>query len=269
MTEGAGVDLGIKGRVALITGGSKGLGFASARSLAAAGCRVALVARTQADLENAGAALTRGAGTEAAGFAADLTDPAAPRRVVEAAVKRFGQVDILVNCAGAAPGGSLEQLSEEQLENALRLKLFGYLRMIRAVLPGMRARKWGRIISVGGMAGRSPGAAGVAVGLNNIGIATMTKSVADAAARDGILVNVVDPGPIATERQEALMRSLAEKQGRPVEAVKAERDEKIPLGRIGRPEEVGDLIAFLASERSGFITGTSIVVDGGGNRNIF
>lgn len=263
------MDLGVKDRVALITGGSKGLGFATGRSLAAAGCRIALVSRTQADLDRAAAALAREAGVEAVGVAADLTDPAAPRRVVDAAVQRFGRVDILVNSAGAAPPGSLEQLTEEQLDNALRLKLFGYMRMIRAVLPGMRARKWGRIINIGGMAGRSPGAGGVAVGLNNIGIATMTKSVADAAARDGILVNVVDPGPIATERQEVLMRGIAEKEGRSVEAVKAERDQKVPLGRIGRPEEVGDLIAFLASERAGFITGASIVVDGGGNRNIF
>lgn len=263
------MDLGITGRVALITGGSKGLGFATARALAAAGCRLALVARTQADLEKAAAVLGRDAGAEVVAFPADLSDPAAPRRVVDAALQRFGRVDILVNSAGAAPPGSLEQLTEEQLDNALRLKLFGYMRMIRAVLPGMRARKWGRIINIGGMAGRSPGAGGVAVGLNNIGIATMTKSVADAAARDGILVNIVDPGPIATERQEVLVRGIAEKEGRSVEAVKAERDQKVPLGRIGKPEEVGDLIAFLASERAGFITGTSIAVDGGGNRNIF
>ncbi len=263
------MDLGIKDRVALITGGSKGLGFAAARSLATAGCRIALVSRTQADLEKAAATLTREAGVEVVGFAADLTDAAAPKRVVDATVKRFGQVDILVNSAGAAPAGSLEQLTEEQLEGALRLKLYGYMRMIRAVLPVMRPRKWGRIINIGGMSGRSPGANGVAVGLNNFGIATMTKSVADAAAPDGILVTVVDPGPIATERQEALMRGLAEKQGKSVEQVKAERDAKVPLGRIGRPEEVADLIAFLASERAGFITGTSIIVDGGGNRNIF
>lgn len=263
------MDLGITGRVALITGGSKGLGFATGRALADAGCRIALVSRTQAALDTAAAALTRDFKADAAGFAADLSDPASPQRVADAAVQRFGRVDILVNSAGAAPAGSLEQLTEEQLDNALRLKLFGYMRMIRAVLPGMRARKWGRIINIGGMAGRSPGAGGVAVGLNNIGIATMTKSVADAVARDGILVNVVDPGPIATERQEALMRGIAEKEGRSVEAVKAERDQKVPLGRIGRPAEVGDLIAFLASERAGFITGASIVVDGGGNRNIF
>jgi len=263
------VDLGIKGRVALITGGSKGLGFATGRSLAEAGCRIALVARTQADVERAAATLAREFGVEAAGFAADLAEAPSAKRVADAAVARFGHVDILVNCAGAAPAGSLEQLTEEQLENALRLKLYGYMHMIRAVLPVMRPRKWGRIINIGGMSGRSPGPTAVAVGLNNFGIATMTKSVADAAARDGILVNVVDPGPIATERQEALMRGLAEREGKAVEAVKAERDAKMPLGRIGNPEEVGDLVAFLASERNGFITGTSIIIDGGGNRNIF
>ena len=263
------MDLGIKGRMALITGGSKGIAFAAARSLAQAGCHVALVSRTQVDLDRAAASLAREFGVEAAGFAADLTEAPSAGRVVDAAVGRFGHVDILVNSAGAAPPGSLEQLSEEQLENALRLKLFGYMRMVRAVLPVMRPRRWGRIINIGGMSGRSPGPNGVAVGLNNFGIATMTKSVADAAARDGILVNVVDPGPIATERQEALMRGLAEREGKSVAAVKAERDAKMPLGRIGNPEEVGDLVAFLASERNGFITGSSIIIDGGGNRNIF
>jgi 3-oxoacyl-[acyl-carrier protein] reductase/bacilysin biosynthesis oxidoreductase BacG len=263
------MDLGITQRVALISGGSKGLGFATAQALAEAGCRIALVSRTQADLEKAAAALARDFKAEAVGFAADLSDPASPRRVVEATAKRFGHVDILVNSAGAAPAGSLEQLTEEQLDGALRLKLFGYLRMIRAVLPIMRARKWGRIISIGGMAGRSPGAGFVAVGLNNIGIATMTKSVSDAVAADGILVNAVDPGSIATDRQETLIRAAAEKEGKTVEAVRSERTRSIPLGRMGKPEEVGALIAFLASERAGFLTGASIPIDGGTNRNIF
>jgi len=261
------MDLGIRGRVALVTGGSKGLGFATGRALAEAGCCIALASRTQA--EKAAAALGRDFKIEAVGIAADLSDPASPRRVVDAAVQRFGHVDILVNSAGAAPAGSLEQLTEEQLEGALRLKLFGYMRMVRAVLPIMRARKWGRIISIGGLAGRSPGAGFVAVGLNNIGIATMTKSVADAVAADGILVNAVDPGSIATDRQENLIRAAAEKEGKGVEAVRAERTKSIPLGRMGKPEEVGALIAFLASECAGFITGACIPVDGGTNRNIF
>lgn len=263
------MDLGIKDRVALVSGGSKGLGFAAAHALAQAGCRLALVARTQADLDRAAEGLAREGGIEAVGIAADLTDAAAPRRVVEAAQRRFGQVDVLVNSAGAAPAGTLEQLTEEQLEGALRLKLFGYIRMVRAVLPGMRARKWGRIISIGGMAGRSPGAGFVAPGLNNIAVATMTKSLADAVAADGILVNAVDPGAIATERQEKLIRDAAAKQGKSVEDVTAERTRSIPLGRMGKPEEVGDLIAFLASERAGFITGAVVNVDGGYNRNIF
>jgi len=263
------MDLGIRGRVALVTGGSKGLGFATGRALAEAGCCIALASRTQAELDKAAAALGRDFKIEAVGIAADLSDPASPRRVVDAAVQRFGHVDILVNSAGAAPAGSLEQLTEEQLEGALRLKLFGYMRMVRAVLPIMRARKWGRIISIGGLAGRSPGAGFVAVGLNNIGIATMTKSVADAVAADGILVNAVDPGSIATDRQENLIRAAAEKEGKGVEAVRAERTKSIPLGRMGKPEEVGALIAFLASECAGFITGACIPVDGGTNRNIF
>jgi 3-oxoacyl-[acyl-carrier protein] reductase len=262
------VDLGISGRVALVTGGSKGIGRAVAAGLAAEGCRVVLAARGAEALREAADALTAKGG-EVLTLPADLTEPDAPRRVVEAVVKRFGRLEILVNNAGAIRGGDFLTTPADQWADDWRLKILGYVRMAQAAIPAMRLGRWGRIVNVIGAAARNPATTYMAGGIANAGLINFTRALADLGAPDGILVNAVSPGATATERWDRLVAQQAQAEGRPVEALRADVARKQPLGRIGQPEDVADLVVFLASERAGFITGASITVDGGASRGVY
>jgi NAD(P)-dependent dehydrogenase (short-subunit alcohol dehydrogenase family) len=254
--------------VALVTGGSKGIGRACAAGLAAEGCRLAITARGEEALGAAAEAL-RAKGAEVLAVAADLTEPEAPSRVVDAVVQRFGRLEILVNNAGAIRGGDFLATPVEAWIDDWRLKLVGYVRMAQAVLPVMRAARWGRIVNVIGAAARNPTTTYMAGGIANAGLVNFTRALADLAAPDGILVNAVSPGATATERWDRLLAQQAEAQGRPVEALRAEVMRRQPLGRIGRPGDVADLVVFLASDRASFITGAAITVDGGASRGVY
>jgi NAD(P)-dependent dehydrogenase (short-subunit alcohol dehydrogenase family) len=199
---------------------------------------------------------------------ADLTDPAAAGRVVDAAVAAWGRIDILVNNAGAARGLPFDELTHERWMENLQLKLFGYLRMARLVLPHLRKNGWGRIVNIAGVAGLQPSALAMPVGLNNAGILNVMKALSDAEAANNILVTTVCPGPILTERQTTLLQDAARAKGTTVEAAQREATAAIPLRRMGRPEEVADVVAFLASERASYITGSLVIVDGGLHRSM-
>ena len=262
------MELGLQGRVALVTGGSKGIGRACAAGLAAEGCRLALCARGAEGLARVAAEL--GAkGAEVLTVAADLAEPGAAGRVVEATVARFGRLDVLVNNAGAIRGGDFLGTPAEQWAEDWRLKLLGYTRMAQAVLPHMRARRWGRIINIIGAAARNPTPDYMAGGIANAGLINFTRALADLGAPDQILVTAVSPGATATERWDGLVAQRALAQGRSAEELRRELEGKQPLGRIGRPENVADLVVFLASERASFITGISITVDGGASRGVY
>ena len=262
------MELGLTGRVALVTGGSKGIGRAVADGLAAEGCRIALAARGEAALREAAEAL--GAkGAEVLTVSADLAEPDAPRRVVEEVVARFGRLEILVNNAGAIRGGDFLTTPAEQWADDWRLKILGYVRMAQAAIPAMRPGRWGRIVNVIGAAARNPATTYMAGGIANAGLINFTRALADVGAPDGILVNAVSPGATATERWDRLAAEQAAAQGKSVEAFRADAARQQPLGRIGRPEDVADLVVFLASERAGFITGASITVDGGASRGVY
>jgi 3-oxoacyl-[acyl-carrier protein] reductase len=262
------MELGLEGRVALVTGGSKGIGRACAAGLAAEGCRLALCARGAEAL--AGAAAEVGAkGAEVLTVPADLAEPEAAGRVVEATIARFGRLDVLVNNAGAIRGGDFLGTPAEQWAEDWRLKLLGYTRMAQAVLPRMRARRWGRIINIIGAAARNPTPDYMAGGIANAGLINFTRALADLGAPDQILVTAVSPGATATERWDGLVVQRARAQGRPAEDLRRELEAKQPLGRIGRPADVADLVVFLASERASFITGVSITVDGGASRGVY
>jgi 3-oxoacyl-[acyl-carrier protein] reductase len=262
------VELGIAGRVALVTGGSKGIGRAVAALLAAEGCRLALVARG-ADALGETAAMLQAKGAEVMTIPADLADPAEPRRVVEQVIRRFGRLEILVNNAGAIRGGDFLTTPAEQWADDWRLKILGYVRMSQAAIPAMRAGRWGRIVNVIGAAARNPATTYMAGGIANAGLINFTRALADLGAPDGILVNAVSPGPTATERWDRLADQQARALGKTVEAYRAEEARKQPLGRVGRPEDVADVVVFLASERAGFVTGASITVDGGASRGVY
>jgi len=262
------VELGLNGRVALVTGGSKGIGRACAAGLAAEGCRLVLCARGAEALERAAGEL--GAkGAEVLAVAADLAATDAAGRVVDAAVARFGRLDILVNNAGAIRGGSFLGTPAADWAEDWALKLLGYVRMAQAALPHMRARRWGRIVNIIGAAARNPTPDYMAGGIANAGLINWTRALADLAASDQILVTAVSPGATATERWDRLVVQRAEAQGKAPAELRRELERAQPLGRIGRPEDVADLVVFLASERAGFITGAAITVDGGASRGVY
>ena len=262
------MELGISGRVALVTGGSKGIGRAVAAGLASEGCRVAIAARGADALRHAAESL-EAKGAEVLTVAADLAEPDAPRRVVEAVVARFGRLEILVNNAGAIRGGDFLATPAEAWADDWRLKILGYVRMAQAVIPIMRTGRWGRIVNVIGAAARNPATTYMAGGIANAGLINFTRALADLGAPDGILVNAVSPGATATERWDRLVAQQAQAQGQSVEALRAEVAAQQPLGRLGRPEDVADVVLFLASERAGFVTGASITVDGGASRGVY
>jgi NAD(P)-dependent dehydrogenase (short-subunit alcohol dehydrogenase family) len=199
---------------------------------------------------------------------ADLTEPAAAGRVVDAVASAWGRVDILVNNAGAARGLPFDELTDERWMENLQLKLFGYLRMARLVLPHLRKNGWGRIVNIAGLAGLQPSPLSMPVGLNNAGVLNVMKALADAEAVHNILVTTVCPGPILTERQARLLEDAARMQGTTVEEAQREATSAIPLRRMGRPEEVADAVAFLASERASYITGSLVLLDGGLHRTM-
>jgi 3-oxoacyl-[acyl-carrier protein] reductase len=247
------VDLGLNGKVALVTGGSRGIGRACAAGLAAEGCRVAICARGNAGLEVAARDLT---GTGAAVYAipADLSEDASASRVVNEVVGRFGQLDILVNNAGAIRDGDFMDAPIAEWERDWRLKLSGYIRMAQAALPSMRARRGGRIINIIGTAARNPTTTFMAGGIANAGLINFTRALADLVASDRILVTAVSPGPIAVAGSELDSTAASGTH---------------PLGRIGVPRDVADLVTFLASDRASFINGVVITVDGGASRGVY
>jgi 3-oxoacyl-[acyl-carrier protein] reductase/bacilysin biosynthesis oxidoreductase BacG len=260
------MDLEIAGRVAIVTGGSRGIGRAVAERLCREGVSVALCARNRDSLVAAQSALEGLKSGRVLAIEADLTDAAAAERVVEAAAAAWGRIDILVNNAGAARGIPFDELTEELWLENLKLKLFGYLRMARLVLPHLRRNGWGRIVNVAGLAGLQPSPFTMPVGLNNAGILNVMKALADAEAPHNILVTTVCPGPILTERQTRLLQDAARAKGTSVAEAEREATGAIPLRRMGRPEEVADIVAFLASERASYITGSLALVDGGLHR---
>lgn len=262
------MDLGLRGKAAIVTGGSRGVGRAIAASLLKEGARVMIAARDPQRLEAARAELARATGGEVRAQAANLENDADARALVEATLKAFGQLDILVNAAGTVNPAEFLSLTEERWPAVFEQKLNGYVRCLRHAIPAMRGRGWGRIINVSGLAAREAGSRTIPVGLNNAAVLNLTKSLAFALAADNILVNAVIPHIIDTDRQDETMKELAALTGRPEADIRRQRVAEIPLGRMGRPEEVGDVVAFLASERTSFVTGAAWHVDGGIARGI-
>jgi len=256
------MDLGLAGKCVLVTGGSMGIGKAAALALAAEGCRVAIAARGAEALAEAAAEI----GKETLAVKADCTKPEDIRRMVEEALARFGRIDILVNSIGAAKSGDFLALSDEDWRESLELKLYGIVRACREVVPHMRRCRWGRIVNVIGHRGRQPDTQAMPAGVANAGLINFTKALADEVVPDGILVNGVSPCPMETRRLDYMVRARAQMTGVSEEEARAEFLRDIPIGRFARPEEIAPLIAFLASERNSYITGTTIAIDGGATR---
>jgi NAD(P)-dependent dehydrogenase (short-subunit alcohol dehydrogenase family) len=263
------MDLELGGKTALVTGASRGIGRAIALGLAREGARVALCARDKATLESAAGEIRAATRVEALVVPADLSRLDEVSRVVETAKSRLGRIDVLVNNAGAIRGGDFLKIPDEQWAGDWSLKLLGYIRMARAVFPVMQAQGGGRIVNVVGAAARNPTVGYLPGGIANSGLINFTKGLADLGAPSGILVTAVSPAATATSRWETLMAQQAAAAGKSVEAYRAEVEGVYPLKRIASPEDVADLVCFLASARAAFLTGICITVDGGATRGVY
>ncbi|NIR31435.1 MAG: SDR family oxidoreductase [Gammaproteobacteria bacterium] len=257
------MDLGLKDKVALVTGASRGLGAATAAALASEGARLVLTARDEQRLRQTAKRVAEAGAAEVETVAADLTGADAGAEIAEAARERFGRIDILVNSAGASQGGVFWELPDRVWEESFALKFMGTVRMMRAVIPTMREQKYGRIVTIVGNNGRQPPPRMLPGAAANAALLALTAGLAQEVATDGVVVLAVNPGPTRTERWNTLMQNLAGQHGTSVEEEEGAFLRQIPMGRLGAPEEVGRIVAFLASDAAANMTGTSVTADGG------
>lgn len=256
------MNITLDGRAALITGGSKGLGLAMALAFARAGAHVALVARGAAELDRAKAQVREAApGATVAAISADIRQEPEIRRAFAEAETALGQVDILVNNAGTSQRGPFLDGDDALWQDDLDLKLMAAIRFCRAALPGMRQRKWGRVINVLNIGAKAPPATSTPTSVTRAAGMALTKALANEFAPDNILVNALLVGII--ESDQWVRRHAADKRNISWEDWKEEQGRGVPLGRIGKAEEFAALALLLASEAGGYVTGTAINVDGG------
>lgn len=262
------MDLGLNGKVAFITGASRGIGRASARVLASEGCRVVITARDAEQLQKTTQKLADDTGSEVVGIRGDMARTEDVNRAVEETVRRFGGIDILVTAAGSSPGGLLEELTEEQFYSSLNLKLMGYVRTCKAVIPGMKERGGGSVVLVVGNDGLKPSYWELTAGIANAADINFASSLAEQYGPHGIRVNTVNPGPVNTDRWDTLAEAFGRDKKVTKERANALAVASIPLGRIAEPEEIADVVAFLASERASFVNGAHIPIDGAQRKGI-
>ena len=257
------MDLGLAGKVALVAAASKGLGRAIAHELAAEGASLAICSRDRAAIEATGRAIADATGAQVLARAADVSRPADIAAMVEAALARFGRVDVLVTNSGGPPPGRFEALDAAAWQKAAELTLFAPVEFARRVLPGMKERRWGRILNVTSIAVKQPIDNLMLSNSLRAAVTGWARTLANEVAPFGITVNNLMPGFTRTERMVELARAAVEREGITEAEAMQRWEREIPVGRMGEPREFAALAAFLASERASYITGTSIPVDGG------
>ncbi len=262
------MDLQLRGTVTMVVGATGGIGGAVAEAFATEGSRLALVGRNRARLSTLAEHLSRH-DVACATFTCDLEAAAEPEACVRRTEQRFGRIDVLAVCAGNAKRGGLDEVTDADFERTLQVKLMGPIRLVRAVLPGMRQRRFGRIVLIGGLNGRNPTGEAVIGGSVNAGMANFARQIAKAAAADGVTVNVVDPHYTRTARWEKRLDELQHRHGISREEASARASSQLPIGRPVEPTEIADLVLFLASRRSGAINGAIIPVDGGSAEGLY
>ena len=262
------MDLGLRDKVAIVAGGSRGIGKACAKELLQEGAIAVLVNKNPDVNAAACRELSHAHPGRVLGIPTDLDVNAEVAAMTTQVVERYGQIDILVNSAATVIPQDFFAVADVDVTLFFDQKFNPAARCIRHVVPHMRKRKWGRIINISGLAGRQPHFQVVPAALNNSAMLNLTKALAAELAKDNILINAVVPYIIDTERQDETMKEWAQITGQTEAEVRKQRVSKLPVGRMGRPEEVAGVVAFMASERSSYVVGTAWYVDGGGSMTL-
>ena len=257
------MDLGLAGKVAMVAAASKGLGYGIAEALAQEGAKVSIGSRTEADIKSAAQKLHEETSAETLGLVMDATDPQSIKDWAAATVDHFGGVDILVVNAGGPPAGNFVNFDDDVWQMAFNLTLMSSVRMVRAVLPSMKERGGGSILSVTASSIKEPIDILLLSNVMRSGVASLMKSLSKELAPDHIRVNNLVPGRIDTDRVRSLDEYSAQKQGTSVADVKAKSEAGIPLGRYGTIQDFGKAAAFLLSDAASYVTGETFIVDGG------
>lgn len=257
------MDLGIKDKVALVCAASKGIGRATAQALAAEGAKVAICGRDVATLEATATELAAATGATVVAIQADMSKPDSVAALIAQVEVKLGPIDILVHNAGGPPPGGLDAVDEAQWQAGLETGLMSLIRMVKAVSPGMQARKWGRIVTIASTTVQQPKEDLLVSSTVRAGVAAFLKALSGRLSKDNVTVHTVCPGPTRTGRMIDLAGRIATQKGITPEEAEAGLTADVPMGRMGRPEEVGDFVAMLCSDRLGFSTGLTVAVDGG------
>jgi 3-oxoacyl-[acyl-carrier protein] reductase len=263
------MDLGLKNKVALVAGASKGLGKAIALGLAREGAHVAILARDQIRVEATANEIRTATGAQVLAITADVTRAEDIQRAVNATVSKFGTIHILVTNAGGPPSAAFMALTEEQWQSAVNLTLMSVVRLSRAVIPYMQKQKWGRIIHMGSYFVKHPSEDFALSNSIRAAVVGLGKTQAMELAKDGILVNNVLPGWTLTERVDQLMQDRAKRNQTLVDTEQAAVIKNIPVGRLGKPAEIANVVVFLSSELASYVNGVALQVDGGETRTPF
>lgn len=263
------MDLGIRGRVAIVAAASSGLGKATAMELAAEGARVVINARSEPQLQTAASEIQSATGADVLAIAGDVINEDLVRKLISETRSKFGSVDILVANAGGPPAGFFDDFSAQHYREAVELNLISTINLCRAAVPHMRKRGWGRIVAITSIAAKQPVENLILSNTARAGVLGFMKSLSQQIAADGITVNTVCPGYHLTERLKSLSALIAKNEGVSIEDVYARWAASTPMKRIGDPKEFASVVAFLCSERASYLTGTVTQVDGGAYRALY